>query len=177
MTVTALFSSIWENNMEISGSIIQSYIICPRQTWLISRKISGDQYNEFISIGRLISENTYQTNKKEIKIDSNIIDFIKKDNDSLVIVETKKSSKMIEAAEAQLLFYLYSYKNKFRAVKGEIRIPKEKKIIEIELTDKKEEYIKNLIQEINIVINNESAPVKKRIKVCNTCSYLDFCWS
>ncbi len=73
----------------------------------MSRNISGDQYNEFIAIGRLISESSYKNNKKEINIGSNKIDFIKKDNDSLVIVETKKSSKMLNATEAQLLFYLY----------------------------------------------------------------------
>lgn len=163
--------------MKITGSIIQAYIICPRQTWLMSRNISGDQQNEFISIGRLISENTYQRNKKEINLGDNKIDFIKKDNDSLIIVETKKSSKMIKATEAQLLFYLYSYKNKFSEVKGEIRVPKEKKVIEVELTDEKVEYIENLVEEINSVIDKESAPSKKRIKVCGSCSYLDFCWS
>jgi CRISPR-associated exonuclease Cas4 len=163
--------------MKISGSIIQSYIICPRQTWLMSRNICGDRYNEFLAIGRLISEKTYERNKKEIDIGSNKIDFIKKDNNSLIIVETKKSSKMIKATEAQLLFYLYSYKNRFREVSGEIRIPKEKKVIEVELTDEKIEYIKKLVEEINSVIDKESAPEKKRIKVCSSCSYLDFCWS
>ncbi len=163
--------------MEITGSIIQAYVVCPRQTWLMSRKISGDQQNEFISIGRLISEKTYQRNKKEINLGNNKFDFIKKDNDSLVIVETKKSSKMIKATEAQLLFYLYSYKNKFREVKGEIRVPKEKKVINIELTDEKTEYIEKLVEEINSIIDKGSAPLKKRIKPCSSCSYLDFCWS
>jgi len=163
--------------MNITGSIIQSYIICPRQTWLMSRKISGDQQNEFISIGRHISETTYQRNKKEINLGDNKIDFIKKENDSLIIVETKKSSKMIEATETQLLFYLYSYKNKFREVKGEIRVPKENKVIELELTEEKTKCIEKLVGEINSIIKKNSAPRKKRIKPCSSCSYLDFCWS
>lgn len=163
--------------MKISGSIIQSYIICPRQTWLMSRNISGDQYNEFLAIGRLISEESYQRNKKEINIGSNKIDFIRKENDSLIIAETKKSSKMLKATEAQLLFYLYSYKNKFREVKGEIRIPKEKKIIEVELTKEKADYIEGLVEEINSIVDKDSAPLKKRIKACSSCSYLEFCWS
>lgn len=163
--------------MKITGSIIQSYIICPRQTWLMSRKISGDQQNEFISIGRLISERTYLKNKKEINLGNNKIDFIRKENNSLIIVETKKSSKMIKATEAQLLFYLYSYKNQFSKVTGEIRIPKEKKVIVVELTKEKTDSIEKIIEDINLIVEKESAPKKKRIKPCSSCSYLDFCWS
>jgi len=163
--------------MKITGSIIQAYVICPRQTWLMSRNICGDQQNEFLAIGRLVSETTYQRNKKEINIGNNKIDFIRKENNSLIVVETKKSSKMLNATQAQLLFYLYSYKAKFRKVAGEIRIPKEKKIIAVELTSEKIKYIERLIEEITLIIDGELAPEKKRIKVCSSCSYLDFCWS
>lgn len=163
--------------MKINGSLLHTYVICPRKTWLLSRQITGDQYNEFLAIGRLLSEESYKREKKEINFGDNKIDFIKKDNDSLIIAETKKSSKMLKASEAQLLFYLYSYKNKIRNVKGEIRIPKEKKVIDVELTDEKIVYIEGLIEEINSIVDKELAPLKKRIKACRSCSYLEFCWS
>jgi CRISPR-associated exonuclease Cas4 len=152
-------------------------MICARQAWLMTRNISGDQENEFIETGRFISEKTYKRNKKEINIGNNKIDFIKNENNTLIISETKKSSKKIEATEAQLLFYLYSYKKELKEAVGEIRIPKEKKVISVELTKEKEQYIENLIKEIENIINMEKPPEKKRIRACASCSYLEFCWS
>lgn len=164
-------------SFKVTGSIIQAYMICPRQTWLMSRNISGDQETESLEIGRFVSEKTYKRNKKEINIGNNKIDFIRNENNTLIIAETKKSSKKIEATEAQLLFYLYSYKNELKEVFGEIKVPKEKKAISVKLTEEKEKYIKTLIREIEELISLEKAPVKKRIKVCSSCSYLEFCWS
>jgi len=55
--------------MKITGSIIQAYNICKRQAWLMSRQITGDQYNEFLAIGRLISEESFKRDKKELRIE------------------------------------------------------------------------------------------------------------
>lgn len=163
--------------MHVTGSVIQSYVVCPRQTWLMSRNISGDQENEFLEIGRLITEKSYQRDKKEINLGDNKIDFLRNENNTLIIAETKKSSKRLKATEAQLLFYLYSYKKDYGEAFGEIRIPKEKKVISVELTKEKEAYIENIIEEINILIDFIKPPEKKRIKPCSSCSYLEFCWS
>ena len=163
--------------MKIHGSLIQAYIICPRQSWLMSRQISGNQYNEFLSIGRLYSEETYKREKKEILIDGNKIDVIKERGGVLTLIETKKSSKMIEASKMQLLNYLYSFSKKGYSVKGEIRIPKEKKIIPVEFGDDEKGLIEELHKTIEELINREKAPEKIRIGSCRNCSYSEFCWS
>ncbi|MDY0360447.1 MAG: CRISPR-associated protein Cas4 [Desulforegulaceae bacterium] len=162
---------------KITGSVIHAYVVCPRKSWLMTRQISGDQDNELLEIGRFISEKTYKRDNKEINLGDSKIDFIRKKDNILIISETKKSSKMIDATEAQLLFYLFSYKDNFRKAYGEIRIPKEKKVIPIELAEEKENYVKCLINEIEELINTEKPPDKKRIKACASCSYLEFCWS
>ena len=92
--------------MNISGSLIQAYLICPRQSWLMSRNLFGDQYNEFMAIGRLYSDESYKREKKEIKIGSNVIDVLKKENGEVVLIETKKSSRAIDASKFQLLYYI-----------------------------------------------------------------------
>jgi len=163
--------------MRISGSLVQSFIVCPRQTWFMARNLTGDQYNEFLMIGRLISETSYEDKKKEIMIGNNKIDFIKKKNNTLIIAETKKSSKMLKATEAQLLYYLFINKDRFENVRGEIRIPKEKKLIPIELNEDNEKYIQEIIQSINTIIEKDHAPEKVRKSYCKTCSYLEFCWA
>jgi CRISPR-associated exonuclease Cas4 len=84
---------------------------------------------------------------------------------------------MIEASKAQLLNYLYLLYKKGLKVKGEIRIPKEKKIIKIELTEKDIEYIKNLHSEIKKLINQTTLPQMKWSSICKKCSYAEFCWA
>ena len=161
--------------MKITGSTIQAYLICPRQAWLMSRQISGDQYNEFLAIGRIYTEENYKREKKEIRVDGNKIDVIKGENGLLTLIETKKSSKMIESAKMQLLNYLYSFSKKGHKVKGEIRIPKEKKIIPIEFGENEKVIIENLHKEISELINQEKSPEKKWIGTCKNCSYSEFC--
>ncbi len=163
--------------MKISGSIIQAFIICPRQTWLMSRQISGDQYNEFLAIGRIYAEENYKREKKEIRVDGNKIDVIKGKKGLLTLIETKKSSKMIESAKMQLLNYLYSFSKKGHEVKGEIRIPKEKKIIPVEFRENEKAIIEELHKEISGLINQEKSPEITRIGACKSCSYAEFCWS
>ncbi len=161
----------------VNGSLVHAHIICQRKSWLMSRNLSGNQENQFLEIGRLISKKTYQRNKKEINFGDNKIDFIRKENSTLIIAETKKSSKQLEASKAQLLFYLYSYKKELKEALGEIRIPKEKKVIAVKLTRQKEEYIETLVKKIEDIISMGKPPEKKRTGLCSSCSYLEFCWA
>jgi CRISPR-associated exonuclease Cas4 len=165
------------NDIKISGSIIQSYMICPRQSWLMTRNLSGDQHNEFLDIGRLISEETYKRDRKEIMIGGNKIDVIRKDQNSVLLIETKKSSRAEEAGEMQLLFYMYNLRHKIEHLRGEIRYPKEKKVVELELTEEKIKEIEGIIERLNEIGQRPLPPEKKWIGYCKTCSYLEFCWA
>lgn len=163
--------------MYIGGSLVQDYIICPRKAWLMSHQICGDRDNDFLSIGRMYAEETYKRDKKEIMVDGNKIDLIREDNGILTLIETKKSSKMIKAARAQLLNYLYSFTKKGFKVKGEIRVPKEKKVIEILFGEKEQNEIEKIRNEIRILIEQEKPQEAVRISACRRCSYSEFCWS
>ncbi len=165
------------DQVRISGSMIQAFVICPRQTWLMSRNLYGNQYNDFLAIGRLLSEETYKRDKKEIVLDGNKFDVIRGKDGIINLIETKKSSKMLEASEMQLLFYMYSLKDKVKEIKGEIRVPAEKKVIPIELTMNRIKDIKEIISSAQKIIKNEKPPERIRIKYCKTCSYNEFCWA
>ncbi|NUU99259.1 CRISPR-associated protein Cas4 [Marinitoga sp. 1154] len=163
-------------SIKIYGSLIQAYFICKRQIWLLAHQLIGEQDNAFIEIGRFIAEKSYQNTKKEIKIDGGIIDFIKKEDGKIIIAEVKKSSKNLKSAEYQLLFYLKRLRHKINIKNAEIRIPTEKKIIKIEITEKKEKELEKIEEEIITIINKELPPKSEKIKYCKTCSYHDFCW-
>jgi len=66
-----------ENEISIYGSLLQAYKICPRQAWLMSRNLIGNQDHETLVIGRMIAETTYKKNKKEIRVGNNILDIVK----------------------------------------------------------------------------------------------------
>ena len=162
---------------KLAGSIFQAYNICKRQAWLMSRQITGDQYNEFLAIGRLISEESFKRDKKELRIGSNVIDVVRKKDGSVILIETKKSSRAINASKSQLLFYQYNLRYKINNLKGEIRIPKEKKIINVVLDKIEIEKIDTIKKEIQALLKKEKAPEVKKSKFCKKCSYYDFCWS
>ncbi len=163
--------------MNITGSLIEAYIFCPRQAWLMVRELSGNQYNEFLQIGRLISEESFKREKKEIDTKSGKIDIVKKENGELILIEVKKSSKFIEPARMQLLYYIFKMKHKGYSVKGEIHIPRQKKIIKIELTNQEEKKLEKTIQELKETIYKNLPPVVEKTGKCNNCSYNEFCWS
>lgn len=162
-------------NTNIYASLIQAYKICNRQAWLMSRNLIGDKNNEFLKIGKFISETTYKKNKKEIRIGNNVIDIIKSEKGQITIIEVKKSSRALESSIFQLLFYIY--KLNMKNIKAELRIPKEKKVIEVVLTDEKKQELDNLISEIERYLEMEKPKNPQWFKYCKTCSYSEFCWA
>ena len=162
-------------NLEISGSLIQAYYICKRQLWLMSRKIRGDQDNDMIKIGRHIDTSSFKKNKKELKFKKNIIDIIKTSEKELTVVEVKKSSKNIESAKMQLLYYMYCMLNKNITVKGELRIPEEKKIIHVELNENNISELLFIIDKIKEILSSEKIIGFEKNRFCRQCSYSDFC--
>jgi CRISPR-associated exonuclease Cas4 len=161
----------------VTGSLVQAYMICKRQVWLMSRHLTGNQSNDFLKIGRLLSETSYQGNKKGLRIDGGVIDVVQKKGNKLVIIETKKSSKLLSSGKMQLLFYLYSLKKKGIEASGEIRIPREKKIHEFQLTEENQKEIETLSDDIQSIISRDKPPAAVFILPCKNCSYAEFCWS
>jgi len=161
-------------DFNLYGSLLYAFLICPRQAWLMSRQISGDQTNTMLEIGRIIDEKTFTREKKEIRFGSNIFDMVKTEDGKVKLIEVKKSSKMLEAAKMQLLYYIYCSKLE---VEAEIRIPKEKKIIKVELTQDNKELLENIIFEIIKLIDKNKPPLPIMCKFCKQCSYSEFCWA
>ncbi len=163
----------------IPPSIFNAYHVCKRQAWLMSHSIIGDQDNTFIQIGKLIDETSYKREKKRIYIPdiSAQIDMIVKKDGKYCIVEIKKSSKKIDSAIMQLKYYLFLLSEKSINVKGILKIPSEKRNIDISLSEEDNLYIKECIVEIRKTIELEFPPEPKKIKVCPKCNHFEFCWS
>lgn len=163
--------------MEINGTLIWYYYICPREVWLISHHLEPFQGNEFIEIGRLISEESYQKDRKEVRIDNIVIDILKKENEKIVVGEVKKSSKFLKAATMQLAYYLLRLKRYGIDAKGTLLFPKEKKKIDVELTEELEAEIIESQKKIKEIVSMDKPPEPKLVRFCSKCGYQEFCWS
>ncbi|HHV81766.1 TPA: CRISPR-associated protein Cas4 [bacterium] len=161
----------------ITGTLVQSYSICRRQCWFMSRQILPDQDHPFLEIGRLIDNDSYERDRKKIELEDIVIDLIKIKEDNVVIGEVKKSSRAEESAKIQLAYYLYRLKEAGVIANGVLLFPKEKKRIQVELTPDLETELLKIINEIEITIKSDSPPPSKKIKYCTNCAYREFCWS
>lgn len=143
----------------------------------MAHEIDASQDNVFLELGRLVSEESYSREKKEIDIGNMKIDLLKRDGKKLVIGEVKKSSRFLKSATMQLAFYLYRLKEQGVEAEGELLIPKEKKRIPVALGEETEEELEEAISEISQIISDEEPPEPAKINFCRKCAYQEFCWA
>ncbi|MCT6942538.1 MAG: CRISPR-associated protein Cas4 [Metasolibacillus sp.] len=158
---------------KIGGLHMQYYLVCKRKLWLYSRQISFEKEHDRVIEGTILHESSYARKDKELSIGDAVIDVI----DGEFVQETKLSSKMQSVDEWQLLYYLYLLKQRGIEKRGKIAYTKEKKIIEVELTDEKEQEVKNKIAQIYKIIEADFAPKLKKLPYCKNCAYYDFCYA
>lgn len=143
----------------------------------MARELNPDQDNSFLEIGRIIEDNFYKRESKSLNIANMRIDLMKKEGESVLIGEVKKSSRYEKPAIMQLSFYLLKLKETGINAKGEILIPKERKKILVELNEEVEEELKSLMDEIEDIMMKNEPQKKEQIRFCTNCAYKEFCWS
>src|SRR3989304_5315194 len=140
--------NIIAKGMRITGVKIAYYFICHTKLWLFSHNITLEKENDNVNIGKLLHEDRYKRDSKEITIDQTIsIDFIRKGN-NIVLHEIKKTKSMEKAHRWQMLYYLYYLKSKGVSATGEINYPLVSRKEEIVLLEKDESDMENVITDI-----------------------------
>ncbi len=159
----------------ITPYIFQAYLTCHREAWLEYHSIHSAQDHEYLVLGRLVHETSYERHRKEIFVDQLLkIDLFRGE----LVAEVKKSSRHIEAARFQLAYYLYYLKNeKGLNFDGILLFPKERKTEQIRLTPELEKKIEDLLSEVKELVNLPRPPPAKRVKYCRTCAFCEFCWA
>ena len=159
----------------ITGTMINYYFICKRKLWLFAHDITMEADNEDVIIGKVIDEQSYARQNKGLSIDGVInIDFVDSD---LIIHEVKKSMAGGDAAIWQTKYYLYIVQQRGLAItKAQVNVPKQKKIIEVELEQGDDEKIKNLLDEIECIIASAVPPPIINKSLCKKCAYYELCY-
>lgn len=164
-------------NFSVTGTLVWYYYICKREVWLMAHQLVPDQDQESILIGKIVGENTYPRDKKEIDLGNAKVDLIRTEKDQLVVGEVKKSSRFKESASKQLLFYLLQLKEMGIEAKGELLFPEERDKLEILLDEAAEIEIKRTARDIEAIVALNRPPEVVKIKYCRNCAYNEFCWS
>ncbi len=159
---------------EVSGLMINYYLICKRKLWYYLHNLEFEKYNENVKLGKLIDNNSYKRNKKNILIGGSFnIDFI----DNGIVHEVKKSDKMESSDKWQLKFYMYKLREKGVYIKsGLIDYPKLRKREEVFLISNDIEFIKEMEIEIKEIVQSNYIPEKINSKICKKCAYYEFCY-
>lgn len=128
-----------------------------------------------VKLGKVVHEDSYGRKKKEITIDNKITLDWREDG---VIHEVKLSDKMEESHEFQLLYYLFYLKQKgVEDLTGQIDYPKLRQTQEVFLTAEKEAKLIEAINEMEEITNLKQPPQVEFMKICQSCSYAELCWS
>lgn len=162
--------------MKITGVMVHYYKVCKRKLWFFANQINMNYEDENIAIGRMIHENTYSDERKNIIIDETIaIDFIKKEGEQLIF-EVKKSSKLEIPTLYQIYYYLWYLKNKKGIeINAMLVYPKEKRKEKIALTTEIEKEIDEIVADIPKILELKTSPKAENKKYCKGCSYYEFC--
>ena len=167
---------------QFTGTQVNYYAICHRKLWLFSRDIEMEREHEAVQIGRLLSEESYRREQKEIALDGQVVlDWIElreSPDGTRTVHEVKKSKSMSQAHRLQMLYYLYFLKGKGVAARGEIDYPLLKKTERIELTPESEAELRRVLDDIERIVESPQAPPRlTNRKFCEKCAYYDLCWS
>ncbi|AGN16028.1 CRISPR-associated protein Cas4 [Methanobrevibacter sp. AbM4] len=161
----------------INGTQINYYFICKTKLWLFSHNIQMEQESDNVKLGKTLHENSYKK-ENEVLIDNLInVDFIKNKN-PIEIHEVKKTQSMKKSHEFQLLYYIYYLKKEkgLENIVGYLNYPANRKTIKIELTEDKEKELKDILNDINKIIES-TIPKPKKSRICRKCAYFEFCFA
>ncbi len=165
------------DGIRITGSMIQAYIICPRQAWLTSRQICPDEDNIYLALGRLIDQQSYGRERKEVRLGHLCLDLIRRGGKQLVVGEVKKSSRALEAAKLQLAFYLHELAALGIEAEGELLFPEERRKEKVVLDEAMSKQVTEIKSEVTSLISREQPPLPHKNRRCSKCAYAELCWA
>lgn len=161
--------------LEITGVQVSYYFICPTKLWLFSHNAGMEHSSDTVALGKMVHRDSYRRARKEVRIGSINIDFVKR-GDEIVLHEVKKSRKMEASHRYQLLYYLFYLKNLGIRARGMIDYPLLRRNLEVSLERDDEKEIEGILADIPQIIALPNPPKPEKKSFCRKCSYFEFCW-
>ncbi len=162
---------------EITGTLVWYYAICPREAWLMAHQVEPEEEFGLLAEGRLNQEEHYERATKELSLPGMRLDQVRREGDTLVVSEVKKTSRYLPATRQQLGYYLWRLSMEGIEASGEILVPKERKSEKVKLTAELGREIEETVSRIEALIGEPNPPPVVKIPFCKRCAYAEFCWS
>jgi CRISPR-associated exonuclease Cas4 len=138
--------------------------------------LNFENNSEDVHIGRILHEIKNQSEENEVSIDNIRLDKLT----SEYVTELKKSDADVEASKWQLLYYIKILKDKGIDRKGKLifdeKNKQNKKTIIVELTEKDNELLNILINNIEHLIYSDIVPSVEESQKCKKCAYYEYCY-
>lgn len=161
----------------VLGSVVQAYMVCPRQAWLMAHQICPDEDNVYLELGRLVASQSYGRERKEVTFGHLKFDLVRRGNKDFVVGEVKKSSRAREAARMQLAFYLYELRGMGVEAEGELLFPEERRRERVVLDEELISLVEETEKAINTLVLRPLPPAPERKVSCRKCAYAEMCWA
>lgn len=162
----------------ITGSLISYYHICRRKVWLHAKGLDLENITDQADVvkGRIIHETRFKREQnRELLLNNIKIDFVKV-GDEVIVHEIKKSRKFEEAHIWQVKYYLYVLKRMgVNCQTGIIHYPGQMRKVEVEMRDEDFQYFKNILQDMQSLLEQKAPPPMVKQNFCKKCAYWDFC--
>ena len=164
--------------MQVNATYINLYHVCKRELWLHANGIRFEQTSDLVYDGKLIHETSYPQRSEryeEVEIDGIKIDYY--DARNKVIHEIKRSDKVEPAHEWQVKYYIYILEqNGINGVTGILEYPALRKTDKVILSETDRIRIKEILKDIQEIVESEVCPLCINAKICKSCSYYEFCY-
>lgn len=164
--------------MNITGTHFNYYQVCKRKLWLFANGINMEHTSDLVYDGKLIHESTYPQRSEryeELEVGGIKIDFY--DARNKVIHEIKRSDKVEKAHEWQVKYYIYVLEQTgLEGVSGILEYPTLRHTSQVTLTDDDRTKIQEMEKDIERIIQSEDCPPVIKAKICQSCSYYEFCY-
>jgi CRISPR-associated exonuclease Cas4 len=162
----------------ITGTLIWYAMICPREVWLMAHEIEPDEGDTRLEWGRFLSEISYpRSRRRQIALPGMKLDLIECHGPKAVVAEVKSSSRFVEAARIQVLFYLWRLREMGVEAEGELRFPEERRRLAVRLDAKSLRALREVMARIEALVVQPLPPPPQRTHYCRVCAYREFCWS
>lgn len=170
-----MITDIAKISRPITGVMMNYFHVCHTELWYFSHDVEMEHTSDLVHLGRLVHEEHYERDAKEILLFDNIrLDRITPDG---VIHEVKKSDRAEEAHIWQLKYYLYLLRDEeLGELKGVLEFPTQRKRIVIELAPEDFAAMEEKLAAVRQIIAMPQPPKAKKIPFCRQCSYRELCW-
>ena len=143
----------------------------------MAHELTPDEDDPYLELGRFLSAQAYpRARRRELSLPGMKVDLVETDEGEVIVAEVKKSSRFVEAARLQLLFYLWRLEEHGVRARGELRVPKERKRLPVELDEEGRARLRGAIEGLQGLLEEPLPPPPVRIPFCRRCAYREFCW-